>query len=323
MDPLTAFGLATNILTFLEVGTKLVSGAIDIYGSSSGLTGENRTLETVVMDMRILASKFQACGIDKLDENEKSLLKLATECDDLSRQIIDILEKTRPRDPRSKTASLRASLKSMWYEQDRHRLAQRLGDCRAQMSFHMTYLASSETRARLNTLVSTARQGSDKLERLITQVQALGQITTSSFGGATEEDMKSLQSVTEHASDLIAVECILKSLEFPEMHRRYGLVTEAHHKTFRWMFTDEVDQLKRNDSQKSDDKGTGDLQSLETSAGVDPEKRAARSILHSWLESGTGIFHICGKLGSGKSTLMKYICDHEETGKMLKKWAGE
>jgi hypothetical protein len=41
-----------------------------------------------------------------------------------------------------------------------------------------------------------------------------------------------------------------------------------------------------------------------------------------WLASGDGIFHISGKLGSGKSTLMKYLYKHPRTRRELAKWAG-
>ncbi|OTB15024.1 hypothetical protein K445DRAFT_12303 [Daldinia sp. EC12] len=41
-----------------------------------------------------------------------------------------------------------------------------------------------------------------------------------------------------------------------------------------------------------------------------------------WLRDGDGIFHILGKPGAGKSTLMKFIWKHETTKDMLNKWAG-
>lgn len=42
----------------------------------------------------------------------------------------------------------------------------------------------------------------------------------------------------------------------------------------------------------------------------------------SWLRAGKDIFHICGKPGAGKSTLMKFIGGHLRTLKELKIWAG-
>ncbi|KAJ3537472.1 hypothetical protein NM208_g6294 [Fusarium decemcellulare] len=40
------------------------------------------------------------------------------------------------------------------------------------------------------------------------------------------------------------------------------------------------------------------------------------------LREGSGIFHIAGKLGSGKSTLMKYLCSHAKLSELLTEWAG-
>lgn len=40
-----------------------------------------------------------------------------------------------------------------------------------------------------------------------------------------------------------------------------------------------------------------------------------------WLRSGSKIYWINGKAGSGKSTLMNYICDHERKEKLLKQWS--
>ena len=47
----------------------------------------------------------------------------------------------------------------------------------------------------------------------------------------------------------------------------------------------------------------------------------ARDCFVDWLEHGEGIFHIAGKPGSGKSTLMKYLCRHHQTEQHLRLWA--
>jgi hypothetical protein len=45
------------------------------------------------------------------------------------------------------------------------------------------------------------------------------------------------------------------------------------------------------------------------------------SALSEWLRSGTGLFWISGKAGSGKSTLMKFLADKRETQALLEEWA--
>jgi tRNA A37 threonylcarbamoyladenosine biosynthesis protein TsaE len=55
-------------------------------------------------------------------------------------------------------------------------------------------------------------------------------------------------------------------------------------------------------------------------------QRESREKFTDWLSSTRAlfpIFHISGKLGSGKSTLMKYLCCHSRTMEELEKWAGK
>jgi hypothetical protein len=81
---------------------------------------------------------------------------------------------------------------------------------------------------------------------------------------------------------------ILESLRSDDMLRREGDITEAFGATYTWAF--------------------------DTKA----------SSLSSWLRTGTGIFWISGKPGSGKSTFMKAIAVTrlEQTSAMLRLWSG-
>lgn len=49
-------------------------------------------------------------------------------------------------------------------------------------------------------------------------------------------------------------------------------------------------------------------------------RATARNNFTKWLRIGGNIFHISGKAGSGKSTLMKFICSHERTREELLVW---
>jgi polynucleotide 5'-kinase involved in rRNA processing len=82
------------------------------------------------------------------------------------------------------------------------------------------------------------------------------------------------------------------------MHRRLETVPDHHKETFEWLL-DET-------AQSEDEYCHGPI----------------RELFIGWLSSGKGIFHISGKLGSGKSTLMKYLCCEARTKAELTKWAG-
>lgn len=83
---------------------------------------------------------------------------------------------------------------------------------------------------------------------------------------------------------------ILDALEFREMGERQAGVAKAYDHTFEWIFDHPQESEKPWDN------------------------------ITEWLESGTGIYWINGKAGSGKSTLMKYITGHKSTQTSLKQW---
>ena len=213
------------------------------------------------------------------------------------------------------------------------------------------------------------KDDSTKLDNLQDQLEQLRRgVACEYLTAGARTQLQSLLGMSEHASDVIVQHRILESLAFNGMYGRYETVDDAHFRTFRWIFNDNLDDSQAEDEieslwsseddfdndqqedetknapnleEKSNDSRSGDeVESIPSSAdGLDngqPEdevesvssieddaKASARESLLSWLSSsGAGIFHISGKLGSGKSTLMKYLCEHDSTKYLLKHWAG-
>ena len=84
---------------------------------------------------------------------------------------------------------------------------------------------------------------------------------------------------------------ILGSLHFWAMRMREASITEAHERTFEWIFEDQT--VSR------------------------PQVK-----FKEWLNYGNDIYWIAGKAGSGKSTLMKYLVSEPRTESILQTWAG-
>jgi len=143
--------------------------------------------------------------------------------------------------------------------------------------------------------------------------------------------------MSEHSCDLIVQHRILESLAFEGMYGRYEIVDNAHFKTLRWIFNESFDddqveeknepkdkpRDEQEDERDAEEKADHDEKVKNEEKGEDEAKASARELLRNWMSSGAGIFHISGKLGSGKSTLMKYLCDHDRTKSLLKEWAGK
>ncbi|EHL02055.1 hypothetical protein M7I_2010 [Glarea lozoyensis 74030] len=124
-------------------------------------------------------------------------------------------------------------------------------------------------------------------------------VTVTSISPETQTQIKEALDLSGRAYETAAQQRILRSLSFVDMYGRFEAVDIAHYKTFEWIFEDKPEHTKN-----------------------DYNFSHRETFLH-WLSAGTGIFHISGKLGSGKSTLMKFLCSHERTSVELEKWAGD
>jgi hypothetical protein len=112
---------------------------------------------------------------------------------------------------------------------------------------------------------------------------------------ALDDCCEKIQRATITSRDFTAEISLLSSLRFKSMKVRHSQIAVAHQKTFTWIL--EAPELPPTDSRY-------------------------HIKFSDWLRSGSGIYWISGKPGSGKSTLMKLLCSHATTRSFLKEWAG-
>jgi hypothetical protein len=93
-----------------------------------------------------------------------------------------------------------------------------------------------------------------------------------------------LSTLVQEGKKVATEQNILSSLQFEFMRMRHSNIKDATPKTFQWIYR--------------------------------------HSEFLNWLHSQSGTYWISGKAGSGKSTLMKFLCDHAKTKKALQTWAG-
>jgi hypothetical protein len=139
MDPLTAIGLASNILSFIDFSAQLINGAREIYDSTTGATEDNKSREAIVSEMKKFSSKLLPPDDSQLSGDEKALCRLAAECNILSGQILDLLGKIKPKDPKSRSQSFWAALKNKVHEKEKLELEKRLENCRGQLELQLNY----------------------------------------------------------------------------------------------------------------------------------------------------------------------------------------
>ncbi|ROW06482.1 hypothetical protein VMCG_04235 [Cytospora schulzeri] len=324
MDPLTAIGLVSNILAFIDFSAGLVRSAKEIHDSGHGTFEENRSCETIVREMASLSSRLLPPKEGNHSIRDTPLEKLARECHDISKQLIALLDEIKPKDPDSRSQVLLSALKNKIHEKEREGLEARLGNCRSQLQLQLNFLSSKETLEKLEFLVTASKNDELKLDDLYKQVIQLRRIVElSPMGSVVQSQLKLLLGTEEEIFRTIAKERILGSLEFEGMDRRGNMVVETHSSTYAWVVEDdetieEASSLDDTGSERSEDSEQNSRQS------IDDEKFRAREKLSSWLaaENTSDIFHLSGKLGSGKSTLMKCIIESSRTAEQLHQWAG-
>lgn len=97
--------------------------------------------------------------------------------------------------------------------------------------------------------------------------------------------------VSQQATRSLKQKRVLNRLWFRLIDDRKAIISERHTRTLEWALEPCAPTLK-----------------------WDP--------LGEWLKTGSGLYWLAGKPGTGKSTLMKYLSDHPRTISLLEEWAG-
>lgn len=139
-------------------------------------------------------------------------------------------------------------------------------------------------------MTATKHQRSDELimrtgESIISSIRELAKLLECSD--------KQEQSRVAEPTPAVIERAILKSFTFPTIEHRQDTISEAHEKTFQWIFR----------SPELHDKPWSDFT--------------------HWLQFEDDIYWISGKAASGKSTLMKYFRGHPLIAKHLAAWSGK
>ena len=75
MDPVTAFGFAASVITFIDFSTKLVGGAYEVYQSQGGRTTENSDISNILEDLQDITEGLTT-NFKATDKHEAALARL-------------------------------------------------------------------------------------------------------------------------------------------------------------------------------------------------------------------------------------------------------
>ena len=154
----------------------------------------------------------------------------------------------------------------------------------------LTIICSNQQSSIVSTLNSLGNNDLNEMKSEI--LSAIQQYQSRKPPENTSNDLpERLETLAVKVKALSKDQQILGGLHFWGMRMREAGITEAHARTFEWIFEDQP--------------------------VLRPQVK-----FKEWLSHGSGIYWIAGKAGSGKSTLMKYLVSEPRTESLLQTWAG-
>lgn len=131
-----AVGLASSIISFIEVANKIVRGSYEVYKSSTGATEENDHTALVVGDLRRVTHSLSQHAEST---NDEELRRLSTSCFELSGDLMCLLERFLPQG-RGKWQSFTAACRVLRKQKEVGVMEGRLDRYRQQISQRLLLL---------------------------------------------------------------------------------------------------------------------------------------------------------------------------------------
>ncbi|KAI0428022.1 hypothetical protein F5Y09DRAFT_13027 [Xylaria sp. FL1042] len=292
MEPLSALSVACNIIDLVSKAIKAGKTVLEMYESASGRSAVGETINREADGLKDIVADLQVCqsqpSYGTSDQKMRDIsTRLLSQCVELQK----VLDACRSSRKRSLVSAFDASLKLFTKNGKIGQLQRDIVSLRDEL-FHWITMS---TRASVNDVLKRLQDISKRsceIQKTVNDVEAQLRLALMNTDSSTEDGAATcLEEIREIMTDRV----ILQLLYTPILGSRFEEVQTQEEGTFKWIFTDPEAVLKN-------------------------EPQLAMTF-PAWLESGDGIFHVCGKPGSGKSTLMKYICRNPTTKTLLYKWA--
>ncbi|GAW15093.1 hypothetical protein ANO14919_045020 [Xylariales sp. No.14919] len=285
MEALAVLGAVVNIAQALEYGFRLLQMSKSLR--RFGVVDPNLN-----DDVWRLKNTTITLSSQELPRGHDNLRNLAVKCAEVSGELISELEELKPTNPKSKRQRVKTIYKSERRRSRINKLRKRLNEYETQLGRHLASVARIESNMKLDEIGQDVHKMASELAAMQFVLKGLGDSRHIS-----QEISNAVQSLVQNHHGHVgqsSEQAILDKLHFPNMHERFDIVVDAHRETLRWLFN-----------------STGGDGGLKEKAGKD---------FVAWLRQGSGFFHISGKPGAGKSTMMKYICEHKDLDDHLNVW---
>ncbi|KAK3324886.1 hypothetical protein B0H66DRAFT_587764 [Apodospora peruviana] len=305
MEPLSALSIAASVVQFVDFGRRLFGEGVEIY--TEGRSSRNLELSAIAADFENLSrevnEKSRLLPAGPPGTSQDTFLRLCKECKE----------------------SFAAVIRTIWSADRIQGINSRLDDIKGQIMLaaivHMWTGAAQEStnveaftsqQAKIIKLLDrndeTTRKFSEKLAEVMAKDTSRSQTLTERdrlvkrawesklLPHPNPAGLRLADTLEQRQRTLAVNHSITSTILFGSIGDREEAIAEAHAATFKWIF-----QKPR--------------------TGVDGN--TLWSDFPRWLEGPSNdIYWVGGKLGAGKSTLMKYIPQNPNFRMHLEKWSG-
>lgn len=169
---MTAFGLAANIVSFLEFATKIIHATQEIRNSESGCSADVTSLDTLYGHLQLLSDgltqgtdqrgavlDFEVTGSKETDHSLLSLKHLAEDCKADCDRLLKVTEKLKTGShSTSRWSSFVIALRKVWEKKQIEELEERLKKLQITMNLHVCTVVAYVFRARPCSLTPIAHK---------------------------------------------------------------------------------------------------------------------------------------------------------------------
>lgn len=200
MDPLTAIGLTSNVISLIQSGLQVVVEAKDIYQSTSGISQRNESLEQQSLHLNGACTDLRTCigresDPTRLSNAEVALRDLAWKCIEAGARLRDLIQRVKA-GPRKRDALFK-TLKSRWKQDEIDLLRKEVEGYQNALNTRILIDLKLDLQKRQLQMEKAAGEGFDAL-----------------------------------------INALKDSLLFPAMNHRKEQIQDAHSDTFHWIFDD-------------------------------------------------------------------------------------
>ncbi|CAJ2503262.1 Uu.00g106560.m01.CDS01 [Anthostomella pinea] len=132
MDPVATLALFCNVLDLSERAVKTVQKAKEVYDSTTGLSKEQERLSEFTTEMTSIYEEISSSHkkLESLDmvlsNSEARIQNAAASCHNISVKVKSVLDRCMPKRPKSTRESVKATMRSLWTNQDLEDLQRQL-----------------------------------------------------------------------------------------------------------------------------------------------------------------------------------------------------